>query len=432
MICKSLFRIPLFLCTLGLLLAGCMHQEQAVPQPVLNSINIIDRNGFSETVNSGERLNQYCQVDFLKNQPYQKVLRIFTRDQCGNIKAYITSYHTNGQPKQYLEIINNRANGCYMEWHPNGVKKLQATIVGGLADIDEMAAKSWLFDGRSYAWDEQGRLLADINYCRGELDGMSTYYHCNGNVWKLIPMCRGKQEGISEVFLENGMLLQSTGYTQGLRNGESKRYWEGCQIASEECFCMGMLTSGRYYTRCGDFISDIEEGTGFRAVFSKDGVSELQEFQNGFQEGEVKVFDNLGVLASVHHIKNGMKQGEEIEYFEPSHVDDDLTPRVSITWVEGRIQGHVKSWYPNGVMESQREMTSNQKNGLLTAWYEDGSIMLIEEYDHEKLIKGEYYSPGEKIPVSLVTNGRGLATIFDSKGHLLRKITYYNSKPVVD
>ena len=101
-------------------------------------------------------------------------------------------------------------------------------------------------------------------------------------------------------------------------------------------------------------------------------------------------------------------------------------------WVEGRIQGLVKTWYPNGTSESQREMSRNAKNGLLTAWYFDGSVMMIEQYDRDKLLKGEYFERGEKIPVSQVMNGKGIATIHDSKGTFLRRITYNNGKPSTD
>jgi len=430
----------LILLTIALLgLNSCAHNAytpsfmiSAPAAPELTSIHIIDRNGFSETISNQERLNQYKNVDFLKNQPYQKVLRIYSRDQRSNIKAYITSYHPNGQPKQYLEVINNRAYGAYREWHPNGTKKLEAYVVGGAADLDEMASKTWLFDGCSQAWDEQGHLLADIKYSSGALEGLSTYYHANGKVWKVVPHHLGQIEGTSSIYLEDGSLLQTTDYKNGLKQGVSKRYWDDQRIASEEFYNNGVLSSGRYYTRCAEFITDIEDGNGYRATFNKEGINELQEYVNGVQEGEVKVFDNQGVLVSVHHIKNGLKQGEEIEYFEPSHVDDDLTPRLSINWFEGKVQGLVKTWYPNGVMESQREMSNNTKNGVLTAWYKNSSIMMLEEYDHDKIVKGEYFAPGEKLPVSSISNGRGMATIYDNHGNLIRKVFYNNGKPVID
>lgn len=405
----------------------CTAASQSTPE--ITSISILDRNGFSETISNPDRLNQYKNVDFLKNQPYQKVLRIYSRDKYGAIRAYITSYHPNGQPKQYIEVVNNRAYGMYREWYPNGVTKLDVSIVGGIADLDDNASKSWLFNGNSRAWDEQGNLLADIVYSNGILHGDATYYHPNCKVWKIVPARNGLLEGTYAVYLENGSLLQSTEYSQGLKHGASNRYWDGKQPASEEVYRSGMLMSGRYYSPSGEFICDIEEGTGFRAIFGKDKVSEMHEYQRGVQAGEVKVFDQQGVLVSIHHVKNGMKNGEETEYFEPEHVDDDLMPKISVNWVNGKIQGNVKTWYANGVMESQREMNNNEKNGVLTAWYEDGSVMMLEEYDHEKLVKGEYFAPGEKISVSLVSNGKGIATIFDSHGNLIRKINYNNGRP---
>lgn len=400
--------------------------------PTLASINIIDRNGFTETISSADRLKQYAQVDFLKNQPYQKVLRIFNRDQRGNIRAIITSYHPNGQPKQYLEVINNRAYGPYFEWYPNGIVKLHANVISGTADIDDQAEKTWLFNGCSRAWNESGNLMAEIYYSNGAMDGMATYYHNNGSVWKQVPMSQGRIEGTMTVYLENGNVMQSNNYAAGQRNGSSKRYWHTKQIAADETYRAGLLQSGHYYSINGDLISDVEDGSGHRPIFSKEGISEMQEYQGGVQAGEVKVFDANGVLISVHHVKNGNKHGEEIEYYEPSHVDDDLTPRLSLNWYEGKVQGIVRTWYPDGTQESQREMSNNKKNGLFTAWYEDGSVMMIEDYDHGKLKKGEYYTPGEKIPVSLVNNGKGTATLYDSRGNLLRKITYYNGKPVVE
>ncbi len=50
--------------------------------------------------------------------------------------------------------------------------------------------------------------------------------------------------------------------------------------------------------------------------FGKEGIQELQEYQMGVLEGEVKVFSSQGRLKRVYHIKNNMKHGEEIEYFD--------------------------------------------------------------------------------------------------------------------
>ncbi len=429
------YRYPLLLLLTAVAVSGGCKRSAITysKEPALMSINIIDRNGLSETISSCERLKQYENVDFLCEQPYQKVLRVYSRDVCGNINACITSYHPNGQVKQYLDVVNNRAFGAYREWHENGTLKLETYIIGGEADINTASEKSWLFDGCSEVWNEDGSLIAQIRYVSGFLEGLSTYYHANGSIWKQMPFRKGQLEGASEIFTENGTRLQTTAYVGGIKNGLSQRFWDCERIASEECYEDGLLITGTYYDPQGEIIASINGGNGFRAVFSKDAVSELQEYSDGILEGEVQVFGPKGFIAQIYHMKRNMKHGEELHFYSPNEVKGKQRQRqLSIDWVEGRIQGVVKTWYTNGVQESQREMSNNVKNGLLTAWYEDMSVMLIESYDHDKLVKGEYFMRGEKIPISEVMNGKGTATLFDSVGNLLHRITYNNGKPVLE
>src|SRR5665647_788644 len=68
----------------------------------LTSIHIIDRNGMEETISNKDRLGQYQKADFMQQQPYQKVLRIYERDSRGNIRSVVTTYHEKGNPKQFL------------------------------------------------------------------------------------------------------------------------------------------------------------------------------------------------------------------------------------------------------------------------------------------------------------------------------------------
>ena len=71
-----------------------------------------------------------------------------------------------------------------------------------------------------------------------------------------------------------------------------------------------------------------------------------------------------------------------------------------------------------------KEISQNKKNGHCTAWYQNGFLMFVEEYENDKLLKGEYYKSGEKIPCSRVEKGKGIATLFDAEGNFVRKIFY--------
>ena len=405
------------------LLCGCAQSRYQAGK--LASINIIDRNGLTETVTSSDRLKQYQGVDFLESQPYRKVLRVYSKDSQGNMCAVITSYHPNGQPKQYLECLSSRAYGTYREWHPNGTLKLETTVIGGIADLNTAAENSWLFDGCSYAWDENCNLIAEIYYEKGELEGLSIYYHPDGAVWKTVPFHKGELEGTFTIYRADGQPLQTTEYLNGQKHGYAYRYWDPNHISSQELHHVGSLISGHYYSREEKLVAQIDDGNGYRAVFGKDTLCELHEYHNGFPEGKIKIFAKDESLAREYYIKNGLKRGEEIEYYAGT-----AQPKLSINWYDGKIQGVVKTWYPNGVHESQREMSHNKKNGIFTAWYRDGSLMLIEEYDQDNLLKGEYYKKEYKTPVSQVADGKGTVTLFDDEGNFLKKITYQNGKPL--
>lgn len=400
--------------------------------PKLMSINIVDRNGLTEIINNPERLEQYENIDFTLAQPYQKVLRIYSRDCQGNIPAVITSYHPNGTPSQYLEVSNSRACGAYKEWYPGGQIKLEARIIEGQADIVAGSEKSWIFDGNSTVWCESGEVEAEFHYEKGNLTGISTYYHKNGNIWKSIPYNNNVLDGIAEIHYSDGTLLQKISYVNGLKNGDSMRYWQNGSLAAEESYCEGLLAIGTYYDSCGNLVASICDGNGTRAVFNKDCVCEYQQFQHGVMEGRIQFLDRQGRVCRIYHVKDGTKHGEEICYYDALKLQTELQPKVLINWSEGKVQGTTKTWYENGVLQSQKEMSNNKKNGHHMAWYKDGSLMMMEDYEQDKLQRGEYYAKGEKFPVSMVIDGKGTATIHAADGTFLQKVTYKLGKPVLD
>ncbi len=419
----------LLLGLLFIVFTGASWRFTKKPKPLpLTSIHLIDRNGFAETISSKDRITQFQNIDFLKPQPYQKVLLVYGRDSKGNIRSVATTYYPNGNPKQFIEILNGRANGIYSEWHENGVSSLSSHLIGGMPDLTPAAEKSWVFHGISCAWDEDGNLKAEISYDQGALNGISTYYHACGQIWKRIPFEKGQINGKVEVFKRSGELLLQISYQQGRKDGKAIRYWSCDRIASEEEYCQNNLIDAQYFDPQGRMVAEVKNGYGYRAIFAKNGVRELQEINEGHIEGEVRVFDNEGFLKRIYHVKDFVKHGEEIEYYS-KNLSNPPQPRISFNWYEGKIHGITRSWYPNGNMESQKEMSNNKKNGVLSAWYKDGNLMMIEEYEENKLIRGEYYKKSERIPISQIMMGKGSATLYDPEGNFVQKVAYLNGKP---
>lgn len=391
------------------------------------AIQIQDRHGFTETISAPERLENYSNVDFLSSQPFKKVLRVYKKE--GKNHSVITTYHPNGSIAQYLEAKEMRASGVYREWFPNGQLKIDAFVIGGTADVTQGAQKDWLFDGKSRVWDEDGHLQAEIPYVGGIMQGTSLYYFPSGIVQCQIPYVKNMEEGDRIEFYPNGLEKSKTHFLKGVRAGRSFGYFKNTQPAWVEEYTEGLLLKGIYYTPQGDRIAEVEDGRGIQARYEENALSFLLEVRQGVPEGGVKKFNPKGDLIATYSIKNGKKHGEEIAYFRPESGDTERKPKLSIQWDQGAIHGIVKTWYPSGQLQSQREYVRNQKSGPTCAWYKNGSLMLIEEYEEGAIVKGAYYKKNQNDPVSTILNGSGTAYIYDEDGSFVRKIPYVKGKP---
>ena len=409
-------------------LAGCGSQQKTSQERMI-SIQIVDRNGFKETISSIDRIAIYEKTNFLTPQPYEKVIRMFARNDSGKTPSKLTTYHENGEPWQYLEVVNGRACGIYREWHSNGALRLDVRVIEGLGDLGEEAQMGWVFDGISRAWDERGNLLVEINYEKGKLQGNAYYYHLNGQVSKMIPYEGDLIDGELIYYNEQGKLIGKTPYKKGMREGIATYKGDKLQPSYSEEYHGDRLIQATYHDFSGKIINRIENGVGKQAIYINGYLHSIREYRDGVPEGEVKLFDSNGHLKTLFHIKDGMKHGEEWVYYSVLG-NNEPKPKLYIEWYEDAIHGICRTWYSDGTLESEREMINNQKQGIASAWYKDGSLMLIEEYENDHLHKGAYMKKGESKPVSFIENGDGTATLFDKGGYFVKRVLYQKGQVI--
>ncbi len=405
------------------LLSGCASTS-AQKGPALAHVQLIDRNGINETISQKERLEVYQKVNFLEAQPYQKVVRVFKRDDEGKVISRLTTYHDNGEVFQYLEVAGGRAKGLYKEWYANGKLRIISNVMEGIGDLSPDAQTSWIFDGESRVWSPSGNLMAELFYEKGRLEKEALYYHPNGRLAKTIPYKNDTIVGEKRFYDLDGNYVGGTWYIDGIRDGKS--FFAGDKNISkrEEEYHKGLLISGKYWDFQGNVTHEICEGNGIRPSYEEGYLQMEHEYVKGKPEGQVKTYRKNGDLESIYQIMDGQKQGEEVHFYQKTNG-----PMLLINWRDDEIHGIVRTWYPNGKMESEKEMVVNKKQGKYIAWYEDGSLMMIEEYENDILVNGKYFKMGEEIPTSRVMLGSGTATIFDSRGNFLRKTDYQKGLP---
>ncbi len=427
-----MFRIWILLS--ALVFVACSTSKSHPTNRNLASISIKDRNGISESVRAKDRLERYQKLDFAQSQPYEKVLRVYSPDRQGHIDAIVTSYHPNGQLHQYLEVRDSRAFGMYQEWYRNGKQKAEAHVIGGQPDIEEFAKASWLFDGPTTVWDEFGHLVAVMPYHLGKLEGESLYYYPSGQLHRRLSYKENLLEGDTFYYDVQGRLRERSLYVAGKRHGLTEVYGEEGQVIAQETYRDDLLEEATYCRPSGELLASIRHGDGTRVIFNEQGIYQKEEYHNGVLDGNVQVFDARGALSMEYGMKDEVKHGVEwVYYAAPTRLAAEkgasLRPKLSVEWYKGVIQGVCKSWYDNGVLQSQRTFADNKKSGSSTFWYKNGKLMMLEHYEKDALQSGEYYQPDSPIPVSRVVGGNGVASLFDEEGRLIRKVIYRHGKP---
>lgn len=390
----------------------------------LSSVSWVDRNGFAETISDKQRLSQLERVSFLTPQAYQKVTRTFERDAKGDLLAIETTYYDNGQIKQYLEIKNGRAFGRYGEWYESGKPKIECLVIGGQGALTESAQASWLFEGISKAYNQEGCLLGEFFYQNGKLEGEQKHFYPTGEQKVFATYAQGMKEGPLLHYYSTGEVYKMESYHQDLLSGEVQTFYPRGRLQGKEHYSNNRLVTGEYFTKEGDLYCSVEEECGQRMALEEEGSYTVQDIAEGVPHGKVCCYTKEGKLFSSYHIWQEKKHGEEVLYYASNK------PKLSIQWYEDQVHGTVKTWYPSGVLESQKEVLNNQKTGHASAWYKTGEVMLIEEYQQDKLLRGRYFKKGEAQPCSEVINGKGEATLFDKEGLFSQKIPYEGGMPV--
>ncbi len=346
------------------LLCGCSSKSQKNDTPTLVSIQVIDRNGFTETISAKNRLTKYQNTNFCDPQPYQKVLRVFSKNKEGRSSSAITSYHSNGLVWQYLEVVDGRAHGTYKEWHSNGKLKMELTVIEGIAELSETAPSSWVFDGNNTIWDEQGSIVAKILYEKGMLHGDSLYYYPNGSLKKHISYIQDKIQGSILFYSEEGIILETISYVDDKPHGHAKSYTLKGNLLYEEDWKDGNLLEGVYYDVNRAILATLSKGSGNRAEFKEGALKQLVEYKEGQAEGLVQCFDSAGFITNTYHQKQGKKQGEEKIYYPVIFSEKQALVKILLNWQEDILQGTVKTWFIDGVQESQKELYQNKKMDL--------------------------------------------------------------------
>ncbi|PCI77191.1 hypothetical protein COB21_03395 [Candidatus Aerophobetes bacterium] len=405
--------------------ASCTRQQTGHS---LISIQLTDKNGLKQTISHEDRLKGFKNLDFHRPQPYEKVIRNYIDKTSKRDFSKITTYHPNGQIFQSLDVVAGRACGFYHEWYANGLRKVEVTVIEGPGDLTPASQCNWIFDGVSKAFDEHGYLEAEIHYDKGVLSGNSLYFYPQGQVKRAITFENGLESGTELFFDIKESIIKERAYSFGKLHGKSLCKNNSNEPNFSEYYEEGLLIEGDYFDFEGASIYKVADKNGYRPIFKEGKLQMVQTIDEGRVEGEMRCFNSQGHVVNTYFLKNNKKEGAEWVYFS----GPGKKPKLYLEWKEDAICGISRSYYATGTVASEREMVDNKKQGLLTAYYEDGTLKIMETYDNDKLVHGKYMRKGEMDPTSVVENGSGKALFFDETGKQIQSVVYDKGKVLID
>ena len=145
--------------------------------------------------------------------------------------GFYTNYYdrVNDQQGYFEEYYKDgKLNGLSTWWHENGQKK------------NENHYKDGKLNGLSTWWYENGQKKNENHYKDGKLNGLSTWWYENGQKETENHYKDGKLNGLSILWYENGQKELENHYKDGKLNGLSTCWHENGQIEGEGFFKDGI------------------------------------------------------------------------------------------------------------------------------------------------------------------------------------------------
>jgi antitoxin component YwqK of YwqJK toxin-antitoxin module len=242
----------------------------------------------------------------------QGLWKIYNRD--GKFKGY-----NDGQLVEEGEYVNNKKNGVWTKYYPEGTKKHELTFVNNVAN------------GYAKIYYRSGQLQEEGMWQQNKWSGQYKYYNENGNMkydWNY--NSSGKREGQQKYFHDNGVLMYLGEWKNGNEAGELVEYYEDGSIKAKRYFNNGKIEEEKTVNvvQGKEFDDNVKKYTGkvqkaparafgeivdgFNRLYDKNGnVSKEGEFKNKqLIDGKVFVYEGKQLVKTLIY-KGGVQIGEE-------------------------------------------------------------------------------------------------------------------------
>lgn len=281
----------------------------------------------------------------------------------GNYNGIERLYEMND--KLVMETDYNKGRGIHKTYYANG--NLQ----------NEMPFLNGKIDGIWKMYYDNGKPLAENTFVNGERNGSQKTFGKDGNISRnefitatkepkkeILPdkIVGDKQNGLTKTYYNNGKLKSETMYMNGMINGISKTYNENEQLISEIPFTDNKMN-----------------GTS-KVYYASGKLKNETPYLNNIMNGSVKFFYENGQLQTETKYSNGkiIDGVSHATYYETGGIAS------AMKYLNNEVVGNI-SFYKNGNVLTEVEMTNLKMNGMYKTYYESGKLMSERPYIDNKV-----------------------------------------------
>lgn len=250
-------------------------------------------------------------------------------------------------------------------YHPNGNKKREGKVVGGLTEGEWKSYNVNGFvtnvdhyvkgnnDGKVLVYHNNGKIKTETDYKDGETNGYYRNYFPNGKLKQEGAYIQDKEMGVWNGYYPDGTIQSIKFYNSTGQDGWQKYFAVNGKIDYEEFYELGYVKKRLYYDSLGRVTN--------QAVFNT-GSGELElKYANGKTRLKANIKDNL-------------RQGDYIFYYPDGQV---LSKRF---FVNDEEEGEFKSFYPDGKTEWVRNYQAGESHGKHTRYFDNGEEARVTNY----------------------------------------------------
>jgi antitoxin component YwqK of YwqJK toxin-antitoxin module/F0F1-type ATP synthase membrane subunit c/vacuolar-type H+-ATPase subunit K len=183
--------------------------------------------------------------------------------------GWLTDFHDNGRRKWRAQIANNRYEGQYTAWWPNGLKSEEGTFVKGRKhglfvtyheNGQPQATGAWsdgLRTGIWSLWHDNGQKQGEGLFEDDRKTGVWKEWHKNGRPASTCAFDRGLQTGRFQSWHDNGERREESEYRDGVKTGSFKEWHANGQPSCEGTLdALGKATGEWKYWRRDGTVDD--------------------------------------------------------------------------------------------------------------------------------------------------------------------------------